>query len=283
MKAPRYLLVGGALAGVALTASTVRARLTKTGRRTRRQLERRGRYAIGRIQGAMARRCAWCERLDLDDSVLTDRIRSSLGGLTNELDVPHVHITVERRVALLHGDVGSEHDADALVAATQAVPGVLEVISHLHIGLLAGDTRPSAGAGGTSDALAELVAVARAHGGGGETAHAAVASVLAAFAAVLPDGERAHVAAHLPHDAAALLQPIKQPRATRIRHVDELYAAVAKTGSISVEHVPFVVDAVIAALRNMVPDETADVTAVLPEEIRALWNTERTTTPQKSE
>ena len=45
-------------------------------------------------------------------------------------------------VALLHGEVSSEADADELERAVAAVTGVLGVESYLHVGLTSGDTRP---------------------------------------------------------------------------------------------------------------------------------------------
>ena len=49
--------------------------------------------------------------------MLADRIRSSLGPLEKWLDVPHVHVTVARHVAILHGEVGTEADATAIERA----------------------------------------------------------------------------------------------------------------------------------------------------------------------
>jgi hypothetical protein len=79
------------------------------------------------------------------DDVLADRIRSSLGPLRKRLDVPHVHVTVERHVVLLHGEVGTEADATAIERAVRQVSGVRGIESYLHIGLLDSDTRPSEG------------------------------------------------------------------------------------------------------------------------------------------
>lgn len=112
-------------------------RLIGTGRRLR--------YTAGRLRGATYRLGGRHPDPDVDDRVLADRIRSELGGLEKRRDLPHVHVMVEKHVALLHGDVPTRADADAVEKAVGATSGVTAVKSHLHIGLLKGDTRPSQG------------------------------------------------------------------------------------------------------------------------------------------
>ncbi|MST33918.1 BON domain-containing protein, partial [Acidimicrobiaceae bacterium USS-CC1] len=104
---------------------------------------RRLRYAGGRLQGLSYRLGGRHPDPHVGDNVLADRIRSSVGGLEKRLDLPHVHVTVERGVAVLHGEVGSAEDARQLERAVEAVSGVAGVESYLHVGLGAGDTRPS--------------------------------------------------------------------------------------------------------------------------------------------
>ena len=77
--------------------------------------------------------------------VLADRIRSTLGPLEKRLDLPHIHVMVHDHIALLHGDVGSYREVDEIDTAVAAVSGVAGVDSWLHVGLIAGDTRPSTG------------------------------------------------------------------------------------------------------------------------------------------
>jgi uncharacterized protein (DUF2267 family) len=211
-------------------------------------------------------------RDDVDDSVVADRVRSSLGLLEHRLDVPRVHVTVERRVAVLHGEVGRAQDVTELVDAARAVPGVRDVRSHLHVGLGAGDSRPSEADDRPSPGMRSLLQAARGHGGGEETASSAAAAVLETFAGMLIAGELEHVASHLSPDVRRLLVPAPGARPGQIRHVDELHAAVASTGALPPDRVPLLVDAVLTALRDLVPDEAADVRALLPTEIRALWD-----------
>lgn len=103
------------------------------------------RYAAGRLQGVTYRMAGRHPDDSVDDGILADRIRSELGGIQKIRDLPHTHVMVENHVALLHGDVPTQDDADALVQAVERVAGVEGVKSHLHVGLIKGDTRPSEG------------------------------------------------------------------------------------------------------------------------------------------
>jgi hypothetical protein len=105
------------------------------------------RHAAGKLDGLSYRLAGRHPDPEIPDNVLADRIRSELGGLEKRRDLPHIHVMVERHVALLHGDVATEDDAEAIRQAVAAVPGVDGINSHLHIGLLKSDTRPSEGQG----------------------------------------------------------------------------------------------------------------------------------------
>ena len=141
------LLTVGAVAG-ALTA-IVLVRIAKRPSRALRRgvdvLGRRLRYTRGRLDGARYRLARRTPDPDVADDVLADRIRSRLGPLEKQLDVPRVHITVQDHVALLHGDVPDERDAEAIERAVRDVSGVRGTESHLHVGLGTGNTRPSEG------------------------------------------------------------------------------------------------------------------------------------------
>lgn len=82
---------------------------------------------------------------DASDHVLADRVRSTIGPLEKELDIPHVHVMAESGTVLLHGDVPGPSERRAVEVAVGLVPGVEHVESHLHEGLLPSDTRPSQG------------------------------------------------------------------------------------------------------------------------------------------
>jgi uncharacterized protein (DUF2267 family) len=67
--------------------------------------------------------------------------------------------------------------------------------------------------------------------------------------------------------------PRRAGEARRPRTVPELVAAVTAEGGIDRAHAEEITRAVVTALRSIVPHEAADVDAVLPAELRALWAT----------
>ncbi len=126
------VLVAGALCG--------------QGRGTR----RRRHWILGRVHhlrnwlhGVWYRLCRRHPDEYVDDLVLADRIRSSLGPVEHALDQPRIHVSVHRHVATLHGDVATEYAAERLESEVRAVSGVVGVDSRLHVGLLPGDSCPS--------------------------------------------------------------------------------------------------------------------------------------------
>ena len=206
------------------------------------------------------------------DDVLADRVRSGLGGLERRLDVPHVHVMVERHVAILHGDVPSKETARAIEAATAATPGVRGVESHLHVGLLAGDTRPSTGAGLPSSARSRLIEAAIGGGAGETAAPLAARAVLGSFAELLPEHTRRQVMSHLPHDVAALLEPPRRTGERRpVDQVHELFGVVVGIDAFPPTRVPWVVSSVLATLHSLVPDDAEAIALALPPDIRHLW------------
>ena len=132
-------LVGAA---VALRPGTA---VNKAVRQGLRAAGRTMRHVAGQLKGTAYRLSGGHPDPRVPDDVLADRIRSSLGPIEKRLDLPRIHVMVEKHVALLHGDVATTADADELIAAVDRVPGVARVESHLHVGLLPGDTRPSEG------------------------------------------------------------------------------------------------------------------------------------------
>ncbi len=209
------------------------------------------------------------------DTVLADRVRSELGRLERRLDVPHVHVTVRRHVATLHGEVGSEADAAEIERRVLRVSGVWGVRSFLHTGLAPGDTPPSHGRmrERPSPLLAELLESARSCGLHDHRAMRAVHGVLATFAERVPASERRHLASHLPADVRAMFAP---PRTCgnghpRIRDIDEFLSAVSATSDVDAMSVAPLAEAVLGTLRERVPEEAGDVAAVLPEALRRWW------------
>jgi uncharacterized protein (DUF2267 family)/osmotically-inducible protein OsmY len=266
----------------ALGAVAVLGRNTPPGRALRRgidDLARQVRYAQGRISGLQYRLAGGQPDPNVDDEVLTARIRSCLGPIEKRLDVPRVHVIADERVVFLHGEVPTEADADAIERATNKVPGVFGVESYLHVGLTAASTRPSAGRAMTeaepSPALQRLLEAARAGGADADGAKPAVRAVLATFAERIPADEREHLLAHLPRDVRELAEPPRRfgARPTRVRTVVQFVGTATAPDGLGAEHSFAITEAVLGRLRELVPDEVADVAAVLPKELRHLWTT----------
>ena len=273
-RATRGLVTGAAAAGVAVMLRPG----TRGNKLVRRELEhatRRLRYLEGQLHGASYRLRGRQPDPDVADTVLADRIRSSLGPLERRLDVPRVHVMVERHVALLHGDVGTDKEVAEIERAVAAIPGVVGVESYLHAGLTRGESRPSSGRAvhPPSAALTQLLAAAEEAGVRPTAAKAVVRGVLATFADRLPPGERHHIGDHLPADVRPLFVPPRRIAGTRPpRSVHDLVGRIAgTTPELPLERSEPVTAAVIRTLRTLVPDEAADVAAVLPVELRDLW------------
>ena len=236
---------------------------------------RRLRHMGGQLQGVRYRLRGRHPTPDVIDNVLADRIRSELGGLEKRLDLPHIHVMVHDHIAMLHGEVGSQADADQIDRAVEEVSGVAGVESYLHVGLGRGDTRPSTGreVHTQSNAFRRLTDAAVEAGAGSGTAQVVVRAVLAGFADRLPVAEQAKVAAHLPDDVRVLFSPPRRGRrAARVRNLDELVADItAATGELPADKAKLVTTAVIRVLRELVPDEAREVAAVLPTGLRELW------------
>ena len=267
-------LAAGALGAVAVSAPD-----TRVGRATKglvRRVMRDGRYVVSSAPGVAYRLAGRHPDPNVADDILADRVRSSIGGLEHRLDIPHVHVMVEDHVVLLHGDVAGEVDARAIEQAVMKVSGVRGVESHLHAGLILGDTRPSSGDTAShhaSPALQRLLDAAR-HAGARQP-HEAVHAVLCAFLDRVPVEERAHVFAHLPADVRSLAGPARRHgEHARVRSVAQLVAAASADGGLDPGHATGITSAIVTALRQLVPEEANDVAAVLPPELRDLWQAE---------
>lgn len=67
----------------------------------------------------------------VDDSVLADRIRSTIGPLEKQLHNSRINVTVENGIAILHGDIESPEAAIQIEDAVRVVAGVHGIRSHL--------------------------------------------------------------------------------------------------------------------------------------------------------
>ncbi len=264
---------------VTVVAAPVSIRHTRRQvRNLRRQVERRRRYLQGVSKGWRYWRLGGHPAWNVSDAVLLNRIRSELGPLEKHLDIPRVKVMVEDKVATLHGDVLSQDQVEALVRAAEAVSGVQGVRSELHVGLAAGETRPSEGRTHRppSPAFEWLVSAARRGGQSEARAVAGVEAVLSSLADRLPPDERAHLLSHLPADVRALVLPPDEPSRGRIRHVEEFVEIVARMGSLDPGAARTLIGSVIPVVKELVPEEVADISAVLPAELRELWDAPQT-------
>lgn len=268
----RAVIAGAAAAGVAvvLRPGTHGNKLARQGlARARRKL----RYFEGRLHGVRYRLNRRQPDPAVIDNVLADRIRSELGSLERQLDLPHIHVMVEKHVALLHGEVGSDADAEQIERRVAAVSGVAGVESYLRVGLTRGDSRPSSAVQPPSAALLQLREAAEGAGVPAAVTDEVLRGILATFADRLPDVERTHIRAHLPADVSPMFAPPRRiSRRGMPRSAHDLVARIASTtAELPPERAEEATAAVLRTLRGVVPDEAADVAAVLPPEIRALW------------
>lgn len=268
----RSLMVGASVIGVAVAA----ARRTEVGRIVRRvsaDVERRSHAIRSAWPGVRYRAAGRHPDLDVSDDVLAERVRSVLGPLERRLDVPRAHVMVDDGVATLHGVVSSDVDAHELEYTTHRVPGVRGVASYLHVGLGPSDTRPSEGRAShhSSAAYGALMEAARRAGVPAGAEERCVRAVLGPFMERVPLDEREQVLTHLPADARALAEAPRRHGRTRLRTLDDLDDEVERTAEVD----PLVADAlsftILGALRALVPEEVADVAAVLPAGLRAAW------------
>ncbi len=207
---------------------------------------------------------------------LADRVRTELGPLVKELDLPRIHVMAEGTVVLLHGDVGSVHQAEQIEDAVARLPGVSVVESHLHVGLLPGDSRPSDGHAHAprSEMLTALLGAAESIGISGEPAVSAVRGTLNAVMNQIPPDEREQLEGHFPKDVRAFINARRLigENAKHWKTELGLDAAAALRGGITVDDAEVLVPAVIGVVRRFVPEEDADVEATLHRRISELWD-----------
>lgn len=272
------------LVRLVLTAGIVVVVLWVMGHDRRARLQvaagRRARYLRGRWHGVRYRLAGRQPDPWADDDVLADRLRSELGPIEKQLDVPHVHVLVHDHAATLHGEVPSWQTADRIVSSASRVSGIQAVESHLHVGLGHGNTRPSEGHlhAGASHALRDLLDAAVCGGAPRDQSVASVRAVLSAFVDRIPLPEREHMLAHLPGDVRPLATSLRRRgKPPRVRTVPQLVADItarATPGGMGVapDREALITESVLAALRRLVPEEADDIAAVLPSELRTFWN-----------
>jgi uncharacterized protein (DUF2267 family) len=259
-------------------AGFVLARRHRHGLRLRwRRLHRTVRHEAGGWRGVVYRWAGRHPSDDVDDLTLADRVRSTIGPLEKTLDLPHLHVMVEKGVVLLHGEVATDDERQAIEREVSAIAGVRGVESHVHVGVLPAATRPSAGRQGSRPpSAAQLALLGAARRSGVDEMHAAeaVRATLSVFTHRLPAAERSHLLGHLPQDVQELASPARRlDRSIADLHTrhELVLAVLGQDVNLSTGHADEVVQAVISELRAQVPDDALAVGAVLPKELQVLW------------
>src|SRR5581483_9307584 len=172
------------------------------------------------------------------------------------------------------GDVASADQASQIVEAVRHTRGVADVRSRLHVGLLAGDTGPSEGRRPRpSIALRQLCESAVAAGADPDEAVSVAVAVIRVLADELPRNERQQLVAHLPADVRDLVGTGTHRGSSRHgRRVGDLIIdVVTTTKGIPLGRAEHVLESVLGTLHELVPEETRDVAAVLPDDLRRFW------------
>ena len=217
-------------------------------------------------------------RFDLhwgDDLSVADMVRSELGPLVKRLDQPHVHVMASNGVVTLHGDVGDLRTARAVEHAVARMRHVRDVQSHLHIGLLPSDTRPSSGHLTRRSALRkDLETAARKCGFWIPTESSyALHGLLGPFLARLPAAERRRLLSHLPADVRALCQPPHwlDTDVTTVRRAHDFATIVAVAAGTSRDRADTLARRVLPVLRQLLADDSVAVAHALPQQLRRMW------------
>lgn len=87
--------------------------------------------AVNRTKGLAYRVARRHPTSGVDDSVLADRIRSTIGPLEKQLHSSRINVTVENGIAILHGELDSSEAAAQIEDAVRGVAGVRDIRSHL--------------------------------------------------------------------------------------------------------------------------------------------------------
>jgi osmotically-inducible protein OsmY len=89
------------------------------------------RRAVHQAKGLTYRAMRRHPSTTVDDSVLADRIRSTIGPLEKQLHNSRINVTVENGIAILHGDIDSREAATRIEEAVRGIAGVRDIRSHL--------------------------------------------------------------------------------------------------------------------------------------------------------
>ncbi|MGB8649716.1 MAG: DUF2267 domain-containing protein [Mycobacteriales bacterium] len=227
------------------------------------------RWLAGRRVGLAYRLAGRHPATDVPDHVVAERVRAVLGVELKRLGVHGVHVEAIDRVVYLRGSVVLA-DAPRIEQLVLGVPGVRGVESYLD--LLPSGGRPEHEAK-PSPALDKMLVAAREEGCRPPMDRTAVLAVLMTFAARIPPGELRHLWSHLPSDVRGFLRPPVPLGETphRLRQPAALYAAVAAASGLDAGRAEGVTARLLGILHSLVPEDAADVEAVLPGPLKPVW------------
>jgi uncharacterized protein (DUF2267 family) len=268
----RRLGAAAFIGAFALTAMTATSRRTdrESARDWMRHLGDRVKRPIARRRGSILREL---REEASDDVVLADRVRSSLGPLLKELDTPHIHVMAEGNRVLLHGEVVDGAARAQIEAAVRKIAGVGTVATYLKVGLFVGEDRPSRGHQDIPSRANRAFHDALSHVGlSGRPAELALIETLQLFTDATPEGERAHLFAHLPVDVRSLLKTNSCGCPSEpVADVADFVARVRSESGLKLSEARLAVNTVIRELLVLVPEECDDIAAVLPPGLREVW------------
>ncbi len=208
------------------------------------------------------------------DRDLADHVRSLMGTMVKQMDLPRIHVMAEGSRVLLHGDVVTTEDAERIEQFVIGLDDVDSVESHLHVGLLPSDTRPSKAVPEQSKMMAALLDAPVAIGiEEGAPSSCAAWGALSAILEQIPPNERRHIIAHFPNDVVTFIKPRRHLGDEGIHWKTELAldAAAAIRGGITLADARVLVPLIIGVLRVFVPEEDHDVQASLHTHLKELW------------
>ena len=98
-------------------------------------------------------------------------------------------------------------------------------------------------------------------------------AVLCGLFGRIPANDRDHILVHLPQDVRDLVGPSARasPDVMRVRRLSDFVALIVADGEMPAAAAETITTAVVTTLRHLVPEESSDVAAVLPSELRQMW------------
>jgi uncharacterized protein (DUF2267 family) len=271
---PPAVLAGAACAVAALLLAPVRRVAARTLRALRRGPGPAARYLGGVSRGLRYRISRRAPDPWVGDDVVAARVRSALGRVERELDIPRVHVSVVHHTVMLHGDVVDESQVRRLHDLAATVPGVHDVRSRLHVGLTPNDSRPSQGGRHAAPSYARRLLIAAAREGGVPADRAPVLAdaVLNAVLERVPASTGDHLLAHLPKDVRT--SAVRKRRRDIPRHertLDSFIEEVASVALLDEDVARRGAQTVVQGLQKLAPEEVDDIAAVLPADLRSFW------------